>query len=217
MHVPPDASHLLERFGLFTLILLGESVVAVMRGIESQEDWTPAAATSAFVGMGLWFLICWWYFDNAGGAGEQPVHTRREAFRLHIWTYAHFPLSLAVIVMGAGVQRIVTAVSRASLSPGESAILACAAAAAMLALALIGTVSANRRHRRSADWIAQVTPAAAMLGVGLLGGLSSPLVLIALIAAGLLAALTCLSIQANSHAVVVHSEPRLLKNPWPSG
>src|SRR6185295_999400 len=34
--VPPDAAHLPERFGLFTLILLGESVVAVMQGMESQ-------------------------------------------------------------------------------------------------------------------------------------------------------------------------------------
>jgi hypothetical protein len=39
--VPPDAAHLPERFGLFTLILLGESVVAVMQGMESQENWPP--------------------------------------------------------------------------------------------------------------------------------------------------------------------------------
>jgi hypothetical protein len=38
MKVPPDAAHLPERFGLFTLILLGESVVAVMQGMESQDD-----------------------------------------------------------------------------------------------------------------------------------------------------------------------------------
>ena len=66
--VPPDAAHLPERFGLFTLILLGEAVVAVMQGMESQEDWTPAAATSAFLGMGISFLIWWWYFDGASGA-----------------------------------------------------------------------------------------------------------------------------------------------------
>jgi low temperature requirement protein LtrA len=35
--VPPDAEHLPERFGLFTIILLGESVAAVMRGMESQK------------------------------------------------------------------------------------------------------------------------------------------------------------------------------------
>src|SRR5207245_7142510 len=89
---PPDAAHLPERFGLFTLILLGESVVAVMQGMESQEDWTPAAATSAFLGMAIAFLIWWWYFDGAAGASEQPVRSNRDALRFHIWSYAHFPL-----------------------------------------------------------------------------------------------------------------------------
>ena len=56
VEVPPDASHLPERFGLFTLILLGESVVALMRGIESQENWPAEAAASAFLGMSLLFL-----------------------------------------------------------------------------------------------------------------------------------------------------------------
>jgi low temperature requirement protein LtrA len=47
--IPPDATHLPERFGLFTLILLGESIVAVMRGMESQEDWTPSALSNLVV------------------------------------------------------------------------------------------------------------------------------------------------------------------------
>jgi low temperature requirement protein LtrA len=38
--LPPHAAHLPERFGLFTLILLGEAIVAVMKGIQSQPDWT---------------------------------------------------------------------------------------------------------------------------------------------------------------------------------
>jgi low temperature requirement protein LtrA len=67
VRVPPDAAHLPERFGLFTLILLGESIVAVMQGMESQEDWSPAAAASAFLGMGISFLIWWWYFGGASG------------------------------------------------------------------------------------------------------------------------------------------------------
>ena len=57
VNAPPDAAHLPERFGLFTLILLGESVVAVMQGMESQNDWPIAAAISAFLGMGIAFLI----------------------------------------------------------------------------------------------------------------------------------------------------------------
>jgi low temperature requirement protein LtrA len=113
---PPDAAHLPERFGLFTLILLGESVVAVMQGMESQEDWTPAPATSAFLGMAISFLIWWWYFEGAAGASAQPVRTRSEAVRFHIWSYAHFPLSLGIVVTGVGIQRIITAASRAALT-----------------------------------------------------------------------------------------------------
>src|SRR5439155_11761319 len=101
--VPPDAAHLPERFGLFTLILLGETVVAVMQGMESQEDWTPAAATSAFLGMGIAFLIWAWYLDGVAGASEQPVRSRRDALRFHIWSYAHFPLYLGIIVTGVGI------------------------------------------------------------------------------------------------------------------
>ena len=63
--VPPAAGHLPERFGLFTPILLGESVVSVMQGMESQENWPPATALSAILSMGVPFLICWWYFDRA--------------------------------------------------------------------------------------------------------------------------------------------------------
>src|SRR5687767_4394876 len=61
VRTPPHPAHLPERFGLFTLILLGESVVAVMKGIESQETWSVTAATSALVGMGILFTMWWWY------------------------------------------------------------------------------------------------------------------------------------------------------------
>src|SRR5262245_49276814 len=108
--VPPHAAHLPERFGLFTLILLGESVVAVMQGIESQENWTISAALTAFLGMAVLFLIWWWYFDEI--SGEQPVRTRQEAVRFHIWSYAHLPLYLGIVITGVGIQRAVTAAAR---------------------------------------------------------------------------------------------------------
>jgi len=138
--VPPDAAHLPERFGLFTLILLGESVVGVMHGMESQEDWPPAAAASAFLGMGIAFLLWWWYFDGASGASEQPVHSKRDAVRFHVWSYAHFPLYLGIVVAGVGVERIVTAASKYTLSGTESIILTSAVAIVMLAMSAIGYV-----------------------------------------------------------------------------
>lgn len=175
---PPDAAHLTERFGLFTLILLGESVVAVMQGIESQEDWTPAAATSAFLGMGISFLISWWYFDGASGASEQPVRTRREAIRFHVWSYAHFPLSLGIVVAGVGIQRIVTVASRAVLGTTDALILTGAVTLVMLALTTIGATPTGRQRRASTGIALNLIIAAAVMAFAVLGELESPVILI---------------------------------------
>jgi len=142
VRVPPDEAHLPERFGLFTLILLGESVVAVMEGMESQETWTAVAATSAFLGMASLFLLWWWYFDGAGRA-EQPVRNHRDAVRLHVWSYAHFPLYVGIVVTGVGLQRIVTAAARTTLEPADAILIASASALAMTAMAIIATATAD--------------------------------------------------------------------------
>ena len=185
---PPDAAHLPERFSLFTLILLGESVVAVMQGIESQEGWPVAAALSAFLGMTSLFLICWWYFDGADAASEQHVRTRRDAIRYHVWTYAHFPLCLGIVTLGVGIQRIVTAAAHEPLARSETRLVAAGAAAVMVAMMVIAATSRGRKRVRP------VPPAAVLLsvlvpGVGLLMPIVSPLVLISLLASSLLAQL----------------------------
>lgn len=142
--VPPDAAHLPERFGLFTLILLGESVVAVMQGMESQDDWTPLAAACAFSGMTICFAIWWWYFDASGATGEQPVRSHRDAVRFHMWSYAHFPLYLGIIVLGVGIQRIVMAAARYNPSPADWWMLAGAASTVIIAMrAIVGSVATH--------------------------------------------------------------------------
>jgi low temperature requirement protein LtrA len=181
--IPPDAAHLPERFGLFTLILLGESVVAVMKGMESQEDWTPAAATSAFVGMGISFLIWWWYFDGASGASEQPVRSKRDVLRFHVWSYAHFPLYLGIVVLGVGIQRIVTAASRATLTTTEGAILTGAATTVMLAMSAIAAASAGRWRRASSTMSRGIALGLAMSVIGsIVKSFGSPVVMVIAIA-----------------------------------
>ena len=67
-----------------------------------QDGWTPAAASAAFLGMAVLFALWWWVFDGALAASERPVRTKRDALRFHIWSYAHFPLYLGVVVTGVG-------------------------------------------------------------------------------------------------------------------
>lgn len=148
--VPPDAAHLPERFGLFTLILLGESVVALMRGIESQEEWPVEAAACAFLGMSLLFALWWWYFDGAGAADERPVRSHRDAVRFHLWSYAHFPLSLGIVVLGVGIERTVTAAAHTRLDRQDLWILTSAAAAVIATMGCLGATAqrASGRHGR---------------------------------------------------------------------
>ena len=145
VEAPPDAAHLPERFGLFTLILLGESIIAVMHGMKSQEDWSAAAATSAFLGMAIAFLLWWWYFDGATAAAEQHIHTRADAIRFHVLSYAHLPLYIGIAAAGAGVERIVHLGTAPELHGHDGLILASAVAMAMLSLTLIAAVGAKRR------------------------------------------------------------------------
>jgi len=127
-----------------------------MQGMESQENWPPAAAFSAIAGMGLLFSICWWYFDGAAGGHEQRVRTRRDAIRFHIWSYAHFPLYLGVVVLGVGIQRVVTAASHYTVPIPERLMLATAAMTVGIAMTTIAMTTgkphhdANRLARRTA-------------------------------------------------------------------
>jgi low temperature requirement protein LtrA len=139
--LPPDPSHLPERFGLFTLILLGESVIAVMHGIEHQEYWSVPAASAAFSGMAIAFLIWWGYFDRAAGASARTIRSHRDAVRLHIWSFAHLPLYLGLVVAFVGIQLVVSVAPLPALDAGQVALLGTAlvlAAGALRVLARMG-------------------------------------------------------------------------------
>jgi low temperature requirement protein LtrA len=152
--LPPHAEHLPERFGLFTLILLGESIVAIVKGIQSQADWTPAAAMPALCGIGLVFAMWWSYFEGAAGPSDRHVRSRREARWLEVWSYAHVPLYLGIAITGVGVEHIVRTGGTAHLHAEEAWLLAGATAAAALAVAIIGVASDRLRLRARARVLA---------------------------------------------------------------
>ena len=65
--VPLSNSHLPERFGLFTILVLGESIASVVAGLE-HEGWKLTPCSGAILGVilatGLWGI----YFDNVEGS-----------------------------------------------------------------------------------------------------------------------------------------------------
>lgn len=149
---PPDAEHLPERFGLFTIILLGESVASVMHGMESQDMWSPSAAISAFTGLSLAFGYWWWYFDGARGAAERHVTSNRQTLMFQIWSYAHLPLYLCVAVVGVGVEHVISLPPGVHLHREDAWILTWAATALMTALTIIGFTSDDAQMQQPSFW-----------------------------------------------------------------
>jgi low temperature requirement protein LtrA len=138
IEVPHDAAHLPERYGLFSIILLGESMAAVMTGMSHQEYWSPAAAASAVGAIALIFAIWWSYFDGVNAATERHLRSRQEALRFHVWSYAHLPLYLGIAVTGVGMEHMITTATAESLDLAELAILGSAIALVALALSALG-------------------------------------------------------------------------------
>jgi len=144
---PPDAAHFPERFGLFTIILLGEFVAAVMHGIESQEYWSFPAASTAFMSMAFAFIVWWWYFDGAEGSAERHIKTKKQAVRFRLWSYAHLPLFLGIGAAGVGFEHTIALQSDERLHNGQGWILCAAVATLMAALIVIGASSEKAQKR----------------------------------------------------------------------
>jgi low temperature requirement protein LtrA len=108
---PWHPGHIAERYGLFTLIVLGESIlaatVAVQQGVDAGNHVTDLILIS--VG-GLLVVFCmWWiYFDHdaeamfaeALGDDDSIGSARRLAF---IWGYGHFFVFGSAAAVGAGL------------------------------------------------------------------------------------------------------------------
>ena len=147
MRFPPDAVHFPERFGLFTIILLGEFVAAVMRGIESQEYWSFSAAATAFSSMAFAFVVWWWYFDVGENASARHIHGHRQAALFQVWHYAHLPMFLGIGAAGVGLQRMISLEADGSLTRREGWILCSAVAVLMAALIALGATSETAQRR----------------------------------------------------------------------
>lgn len=95
-----SSASLIERFGLFTIIVLGEVIVGVVQGVAGQRDLTLRIGLIGGLGMlgaiGLW----WLYFDFIS-------HRRPSENSLMLWMYAHIPVTAGIATSGAAILNVV--------------------------------------------------------------------------------------------------------------
>jgi low temperature requirement protein LtrA len=98
-HTPWHAHHIAERYGLFTIIVLGECVLGATNavgGIIESQGWSW---NLMWVGAGSVALVLalWWVYFLVP-FGEALHHHRERAFR---WGYGHFVVFASLAAMGA--------------------------------------------------------------------------------------------------------------------
>jgi low temperature requirement protein LtrA len=98
---PWHAHHIAERYGLLTIITLGETVigtVASLGAVVESQGWSLDAALVAVAGTGLTFGLWWMYFTVPAGEVLQ-VH-RERGFP---WGYGHMLIFGSIAATGAGL------------------------------------------------------------------------------------------------------------------
>ena len=178
--------HIAERYSLFTIILLGESVfagtTAVVAVVEESAGLALVAvsASSLVIVAALW----WLYFAVPAGAGLEA--RRRWSY---VWGYGHYVPFAALAALGGGLE---VAVAASVGHAGELGVRAAVAAVAVPVAVVIVMVEALRVPAGSARFRPTTVVALLALGVVVVGagqvGLAAGICLVAVIVTAAVAA-----------------------------
>jgi low temperature requirement protein LtrA len=193
--LPPETwnvgtEHFAERFGLFIILALGESIVitgGITSGLELDEQ-TIAAFVMAFLASAA---IWWLYFTSVAALGEHylEVADHRTTLARDAYTYLHVVFVAGIILSAVGDELVIKHPTEI-LPPYEVAAVAAGPAVYLLAHTLFA-------HRLTGEWYrSKLLGTLACVAVGFVGLFVPALVLggvlivvlVAVIAAGYLAA-----------------------------
>ncbi|MEH0844496.1 low temperature requirement protein A [Micromonospora sp. CPCC 205711] len=151
---PLHMEHLPERFALFIILVLGESVAAAVTGVHD-GGWRPSvvltAALAFVVVAGLW----WSYFDLSGGAAkrrlvEEGGETTPRGVH-DVYVYLHLPMAIALAAVAVGLDHAIVHAEDDHLSAGTRGVLAVGLAGYLLSAAVM-QAALSRRVRAAVIW-----------------------------------------------------------------
>jgi low temperature requirement protein LtrA len=177
--VPIHASHIPERVGLFTIIVFGESILAVVVGTAT-VSWGAESAAVAALGFAVAGALWWIYFDYV----DTSV-VRRTIAAGQTYLYAHLPLLIGLAALGAGIKLAIKATEDTGLTDEVSWIIGVGVALFMGSIAVMHLVT--NHSRRDVDLWLRVGTAALALTLAALGPDIGIVAFLAILAAALAA------------------------------
>lgn len=97
----PDAHHLVERFGIFTIIVLGEAFVKVLDDAQGTVIGIEQVLFG-LAGIGILYALWWLYFsDTAGNLYDESSNLKPLA-----WSYGHLFLTASLVAFGVAAKKL---------------------------------------------------------------------------------------------------------------
>lgn len=137
---PFDFDHLFERYGLLTIIVLGESFVKVLSFFST----SAAGMTEIFQASFALMLTCsiWWiYFDDIANS---TLKNKNSVTSMIIWLFAHLPLQFAIVLMGVGVKKVAAFPAQSTIDLKYSLLLGGSIGVMLLCAAVIDSVTERK-------------------------------------------------------------------------
>lgn len=126
--VSPSA---VERFGLLTIIVLGEVIVGVVAGVAGYHHLTWLVGITGALGMIVAIGLWWIYFDFI--SQHFPIDKRSKVVS---WMYLHLPMTAGIAATGAALLNVVEHTGEPLTAEGRW-LLVGAVAVALICIALL--------------------------------------------------------------------------------
>lgn len=162
--LPIDTEHLTERYGLLTIIVLGESFVKVLSSLVDTGD--GASFTMLMQASFTLLITCclWWiYFDDVAGSAIRQTQGAGI-----VWLYAHIPLQAGITATGVAIKKALFFDLTLPAPDGYRWLLAGTLATTLMSVALIDSVT-ERRQAELSDRVRVNVRVGSALGIVLLG------------------------------------------------
>ncbi|MPZ53800.1 MAG: hypothetical protein GEU79_13890 [Acidimicrobiia bacterium] len=158
-----------ERFGLFTIIVLGESIVGVIAGLSELNEageLSVRGGIDGLLGLAIGFGLWWVYFDFIA---RRPY---RDSFGSALaWVYLHLVTLTTFTMTGVGISSVIGDTELSGLTTDARLLLVWSAGIGLIAL---GVLETTLRRSEDEPTDPRVSPALKIVGgtgIAILGSL----------------------------------------------
>ncbi|MBV7330011.1 low temperature requirement protein A [Chloroflexi bacterium TSY] len=176
--VPADLEHLSERYGIFTIIVLGESFIKIITQDAAFYMTWPIFLFSC-AGLTVTYGLWWLYFDDVADSKIRMTTMRN----MVIWLYSHLPLAIGITAFGVAAKKLIFSDLSHAAKPEYRWLYTAAIVLYLIFVAIIDEVTEREdealRNDRRAIWR---FVAAVVLLIAFFGATLTPTQFVALIA-----------------------------------